>query len=388
MYHGARAGTGHGGTLRAPYARGQGPLPCLACHAGHASANAFLLAPVVNGVAIPAGSIGRTGVGAERLCEACHEGERHGPCKECHRAGYIEENGVRWFDPASAPVDPEPPGSACFYCHGHEGILHWTAPDTSDHGGSWGPGCTHCHGFAMPAAEETPPAIVGPSASGVTATSAVVRWSTSEPATSWVEWGVGTAGRVAGDRAFAWQHEVTLAGLQPGTTYVWRIRTVDPFRNPTRTALQSFTTRGLDEVPPPDVVNVLAGARVPQTTVVATLPWYPVTAPSGTPVEYEVQLASDPGFTTLVNAILARADETLATGNSGWIAGAPTTDHSQPPRPALGFDVTLTNLPQDDCTELVPNRYWFRVRARDALGNVSEWSVSGEVSAVAGDPLC
>ena len=42
-------------------------------------------------------------------------------------------------------------------------------------------------------------------------------------------------------------------------------------------------------------VSVFALVGTSSTTV--DLVWYGVTAPSGTPVEYEVQLASDPGFT-------------------------------------------------------------------------------------------
>ena len=78
--------TGFGGTLKAPYARNQGPVDCEDCHGAHASANSFLLATVVNGTVLPPGSIDRAGVGAEQLCNACHQGDRHEACKSCHRA--------------------------------------------------------------------------------------------------------------------------------------------------------------------------------------------------------------------------------------------------------------------------------------------------------------
>jgi hypothetical protein len=35
-----------------------------------------------------------------------------------------------------------------------------------------------------------------------------------------------------------------------------------------------------------------------------------------------------------------------------------------------------------------PNVYYFRVRARDALGNVSEWSGTGSFGAMAVDVNC
>ncbi len=72
------------------------------------------------------------------------------------------------------------------------------------------------------------------------------------------------------------------------------------------------------------------------------LTWFPVAAPTGNPVEYRVQLASDPAFATLENG---------SPPDSGWIAGAPTTMDG---RPALQLGVQLTNLPVDQCAEEVP----------------------------------
>lgn len=373
-FHGVRSGTGFGGTLRAPYVRGQAPLACAACHDEHSSTNAFLFASTVNGTGLPAGTIDRAGVGAEALCDACHEGERHVACTAsgCHAS------------------DPRPAGSACFWCHGHEGILQWPAPDASNHESGDPNGCVHCHGFGQPPVEYVPPRIAqGLTVSGVTATSATFRWGTDEVATSYVEYGVGVPSWIAGDAAFVRPHTVTVLGLEPSTTYVWRVRSADVFRNVGESGLQAFTTPGAEDVPRPDVAPVSAGTTVPNTTAVATILWYPVTAPSGTAVEYEVQLASDPGFTWLIDADLGRADDTLATGNSGWIMGTPANDSSYPPRPALGFDVTLTNLAQDDCVSPIdPNVYFFRVRARDQAGRVSEWSATGSFTAMAGDPWC
>jgi predicted CxxxxCH...CXXCH cytochrome family protein len=363
-WHGARTGTGHGGTLAAPYARRQAPLPCTACHAHHASANAFLFRATVNGRPVPAGAIDRAGVGAEALCTACHEGERHAGCLACHA------------------VDPEPPGKPCFWCHGHEGISNWTPPT----------GCDACHYINMPPVERIPPALSpwsSPSVSGITATSATFRWSTTETATSYVEYGIAIAGSVSGDGARVGSHAVTLTGLEPATTYVWRVRSSDEFRNVLVGPLSTFRTPAADEVPWPDLAPVSAGTQTPNTTAVATLLWYPVTAPSATAVEYEVQLASDPGFTFLEKASLGRTDTTLTTGNSGWIAGTATTDGSWPRRPALGFDALLTDLPQDQCAGPPDvNAYWFRVRARDATGKVSAWSDAGSFTAGAIDPYC
>jgi hypothetical protein len=389
---------GFGGTLRAPYVRGEGPLPCAACHDSHASANAFLLAGEVNGVPVAPGTVDRAGVGAQGLCEACHEGDRHEVCRSCHKEVWTTDGEYSWFE--GAPVDPVPDGSACFYCHGHEGLRFMLVaspryPEGSGHpfgmaGADRGdPSCSHCHsGWAPPATEHLPPALAAgtPTVTGITATTATVSWRTSEPATSYVEYGVGTAGHVAGDDALAQTHAVTLTELAPGTQYVWRVRTSDAFRNVARTALRSFTTPAAGAVPFPDLAQVNAGATVGTYTLVVALPWHPVTAPSGTPVEYEVQLASDPGFTSLASATLSGPGVPgLTVGDSGWVPGTPTTADG---RPALSFPATLTGLPQDVCADVVPNVYYWRVRARDQQGNVSEWSPTGTFGVFAGDPLC
>lgn len=381
---------GFGGTLLPPYDRGQGALPCAACHDFHASTNAFLLAAKVNGVTIPPGSIDRAGVGAELLCAACHEGDRHQLCKNCHKEIWTTDGEYSWFE--GAPVDPVPAGSACFYCHGHEGIRFMTDASPSwpsDHPfGSPKGDCSHCHGFRPPPPTEylAPPLSTSPTVSGVTATSATVTWGTGEPATSYVEYGPGTAGSVAGDDVMKREHSVTLTGLTAGTPYVWRVRSSDVFRNVTQSTLQTFTTPSADAVPRPDLAPVAVWAIVGTSTVTLDLVWYGVTAPSGTPVEYEVQLASDPGFTFLVNGSMIGPGAPGATvGDSGWVSGVPTTYGGLP---ALSHPATLTNIPQDDCGEIIPNVYYWRVRARDQQGRVSEWSATGTLEAFAGDPWC
>ncbi len=388
---------GFGGELVAPFARGQGSLPCATCHDFHSSANAFLLASRVNGVTIPVAAIDRAGVGAQALCNACHQGDRHELCKRCHKEIWTTDGEYSWFE--GAPVDPVPDGSACFYCHGHEGIrfMAVSSPAYPPSGHPFGiagqskaqPACSHCHSaWAPPPTEYAAPVPypAAPTPSGVTATTATISWGTNEKATSYVEYGVGTAGRVAGDDTHVTQHSVQLTGLTPGTSYVWRVRTSDRFRNVTQTALQTFTTPALDAVPRPDLTPVSVGVRAGTFTTDVSLVWYPVTAPSGTAVEYEVQLASDPEFSYLVNGSIAGPGVPgLSVGDSGWVSGAPTTHGG---KPARSYPATLTNIPQDDCGEIVPNVYYWRVRARDQQGSVSDWSATGTFGAFAGDPWC
>lgn len=326
-WHGARAGTGWGGTLAPPYERSQPPLPCSSCHDAHASGNAFLLASTINGASVPQGRIDRTGVGAEAVCAACHVGARHAGCatNECHR-----KDGV--------PVDPAPAGRPCFYCHGHEGTLEW-------------PSCHGCHNASLPAPEYRAPVITHvPGASGVPGdpeapawikvtdvgvTSATIRWGTDEISTSYVEYGEGGPARVSGTRALVADHQVTLTGLSEHTTYVFRVRSSDRMRNVLRSPLLEFTTAW--------VQGPRAPALVIQTSsgLTTTFQWSAVTDPDGDPVQYRVQVDDSPTF--------ASPDV-----DSGWIG-------------STSFTAMLTE-----------GRQHSRVMARDAAHDLwSPWSSTG-----------
>jgi len=355
--------TGFGGTLKPPYVRNQDALPCDTCHDPHSSGNAFLLAANVNGTPVPAGAIDRAGVGAQALCNACHEGDRHAYCKSCHRAAMITDlEGYTYFDPASPAVDPMPDGSACFFCHGHEGLQNMkvAAPAFPSSHPNGGGDCTHCHGgwrpgpieyaapviaqgnwsYVPPATayylalypEQPSPAVwLQPNGTvfAVTETSASIYWETNEPATSYVAYGVVAAGHVVGYNAFATSsadpanpsgyyliHRVDLTGLTPNTTYAWRIRTSDRFRNVTETPLQTFRTVDPDAPPAPTLVpepfqyNSGGTGNDPWVWWVGQpLQWQPVTSPGGGAVQYRLQLTTDPTFT-------ANAVDTVLTETS------------------------------------------------------------------------
>jgi hypothetical protein len=213
--------------------------------------------------------------------------------------------------------------------------------------------------------------------SAVSSTSATISWRTDVRCSSRLEFGAGQPGYVAGGAEEVTDHAVTLGGLQPGTTYAWRLRNVDAYRNVLRTPLATFTTTAAGAVPYPDVVPLgWIGIVQPNTTMTANLTWYAVSAGTGNPVEYRVQLAEDPAFLTLVNG---------SPPDSGWIPGTPGTLSG---REVRAFGVTLTNLPPDWCGPEVPyNEYYWRVRARDAVTGVeSEWSPVDVFRATSADP--
>lgn len=410
-FHGARAGTGlGGGTLLPPYYQGNPPIACTNCHDAHSSGNAFIFAGTVNGTTVPPGQITRAGVGAEVLCAACHDGDHHALCKQCHTVSMkLDSNGVLVFDPASGPADPEPPGSPCFMCHGHEGIVNWPAPGSYDNmSGDMtnDPSCYHCHNYKPPANPNKPPVILQGRLSGgglspapawfpsppftlapagnvfnVGSTSASIWWETDRSATTFVEWGLGTPGFVAGfpttptsTLAYPFElfpppyqaqtfHRVDLTGLAPATTYQWRIRTVDQFRSVNTTAVQTFTTTAANAPPAPSPVQEPMQYNAnPDALPTVTFPISPALSWSavsyqGHALNYRVVVASDAGFTQV-------------TADSGWIAG--------------------TSYGNVNVTGAMGNHnvyYYWRVMTLDTTSGVqSAWSATSSFQVFVDDP--
>jgi phosphodiesterase/alkaline phosphatase D-like protein len=63
----------------------------------------------------------------------------------------------------------------------------------------------------------------------ITSTTATIFWTTYEPATSQVGYGINANSLRASpaDKSLVLSHSVQLNGLQPGTTYHFRVRSVD-----------------------------------------------------------------------------------------------------------------------------------------------------------------
>ncbi|MCK5804563.1 MAG: fibronectin type III domain-containing protein, partial [Lentisphaeria bacterium] len=94
-------------------------------------------------------------------------------------------------------------------------------------------------------ADIAPPALTAISMGEATARTVVIRWQTDEPATSMVEFGTqaeyGAREPVDGLEI---QHAVTLGGLQPATTYHYRIVSADESGNKASSGDYTFTTKG------------------------------------------------------------------------------------------------------------------------------------------------
>lgn len=95
-----------------------------------------------------------------------------------------------------------------------------------------------------PSVDTTAPVLSGVTATKVSHNSAVITWTTNEPATSTVEaWTSAGAGPVVSQGSFVTSHSMTLSGLARRTTYSFRAISSDGAGNTASSAVATFTTR-------------------------------------------------------------------------------------------------------------------------------------------------
>ncbi|MFZ3170940.1 MAG: cytochrome c3 family protein [Carboxydocellales bacterium] len=111
-------GTTSGGSMIAPYARGNAALPCGDCHDTHGSKNAYHLRENLNGVqdkSVPNVDYANNN-NVLNYCKSCHAGslyQFHKVCLDCHTQNHTN---------APAPVADDF-GRACMSCHQHGGSM-------------------------------------------------------------------------------------------------------------------------------------------------------------------------------------------------------------------------------------------------------------------------
>ena len=205
-------------------------------------------------------------------------------------------------------------------------------------------------------ADTTPPVITAVTANGVSATGASLRWSTDEPADSVAEYGLTTGyGGTASVAGLVTVHAVPVGGLSAGTTYHYRVRSVDAAGNASVSPDATFTTTAPDVTAPTVALSAPAsGATVTGTTQVgataadevgvaavqflldgANLGAEDTTAPYA--VAWDTSTAGAGPHT-----LTARARDT--SGNVAVSAGVPVTVDSSDPRSAVGAWGPVTEL--------------------------------------------
>ena len=105
--------------------------------------------------------------------------------------------------------------------------------------------------------DTTAPTISGRAVSGISDKAATITWSTNEPSTSQVDYGVtsGYGSSSPLDTTHVTSHSVTLTGLAPQTTYNYRVRSRDAAGNERLSGNLTFTTlSGPPDTTPPSVL--------------------------------------------------------------------------------------------------------------------------------------
>ncbi len=111
--------------------------------------------------------------------------------------------------------------------------------------------------FIIPAADISPPVVSNVSASSITANSAIITWTTDEPATGYVNYGTPTTWTVTPtDTSYTTSHSFNLTNLLSGSLYTYRVYSVDASGNgpqglpPDYTFTTTGTGTNTDTTPP------------------------------------------------------------------------------------------------------------------------------------------
>lgn len=178
--------------------------------------------------------------------------------------------------------------------------------------------------------DTTPPTISNIAASSITTTTATITWTTNEAATSKVDYGLTTSyGSTSSSSTLVTSHSRSLSSLTCGTTYNYKVTSVDASNNSASSSNRTFTTSDCPDTTAPTISNISAGS-ITQTG--ATITWT-TNESSSSRVEY--------GLTTSYGSQTSEAD-----------TNPRVTSHS----------VALSSL---TCN----TTYHYKVKSKDAAGN-------------------
>jgi glucose/arabinose dehydrogenase len=125
--------------------------------------------------------------------------------------------------------------------------------------------------------DTTAPTISSRTATNITSSSAQVTWTTDEPATSRVEYGLTTAygSTTTLDPTLLTAHSVAVTGLAANTTYNYRVRSIDAAGNERISNNSTFKTAAAADTVAPSTPTGLAASAVSATQI--NLTWNPST---------------------------------------------------------------------------------------------------------------
>lgn len=193
----------------------------------------------------------------------------------------------------------------------------------------------------------TPPVITGgPSVAFLDQTTAIVQWTTDEPATSTLEYGetpnLGTVIASPFGR-FLQSHSVRITGLTPATTFFLRVRPADPDGNEVESGLVSLTTLTVPDTQAPVITEGPAATSVSDTR--ATITWR-----TDEPADSGVSYNNGTNFFTVRDDAFVRQHSVTLTG----LASVTTYQVTVSSRdavgngPALGGPITVMTAATPD----------------------------------------
>lgn len=101
---------------------------------------------------------------------------------------------------------------------------------------------TYAGSFTTDPPDVTSPNISGVQVSNIKSSSAMISWTTDEPADSQVEYGVGSYSQIISTTQLTTSHSLALVSLMPQTTYQYRVTSRDEAGNPAEQVGTPFTT--------------------------------------------------------------------------------------------------------------------------------------------------
>ncbi|MFQ5500092.1 MAG: fibronectin type III domain-containing protein, partial [Candidatus Zixiibacteriota bacterium] len=289
--------------------------------------------------------------------------------------------------------------------------------------------------------DSTAPQLGAINAGNLTANSASVTWSTDEPATSQVEYGI-TASYVSStplDVNLTMSHGVELTGLQASTLYHYRVRSIDSVGNEAIGTDHTFTTPAASDPNAPVITAVVSGDMSSSSVLITWTTDELATSQIeyGTSISYggftsldptmvlnhsmtvgflqasttyhfrvksrdaagNEGMSADSTFTTLVDSIPAvisnvqTSSITVSTVRVSWTTDEPSNSQvefgsttaygsltAQQPSMVTNHNSTMTNLSPG-------TTYHFRVRSVDGSGNIALGSDQTVITAPAPDSI-
>lgn len=161
--------------------------------------------------------------------------------------------------------------------------------------------------------DETAPLIHGIAVNGVGLTLVTIVWSTDEPATSRVEYGITDSYGSFSEAKMSLTcgHEVTIPDLSPGTTYHFRVHSSDASENGAVSPGSTFVTTEADD----GIAPLIEEIRVEEMTATTAVVFWQTSEPATGQVEYGAD--DSYGVSSPVNDSLQSSHRVKLSGLSG-----------------------------------------------------------------------